>query len=79
MKSVATVNRQQGDRLRAYFESGPPRPSEVARVARVSRQFVDQVLAGKAKASPKLVAAFASLGVPVDEIFAEIGDEEPSP
>jgi transcriptional regulator with XRE-family HTH domain len=57
-------------RLRAFLVPAT-RPSDLARAAGVSRQYVYAVLAGKRPPSARLVEAARDLGLPVDVIFAE--------
>jgi transcriptional regulator with XRE-family HTH domain len=66
----STIDVQAGPRLRAWLEAqDPPRPAEIARRAGVSRQFVSNVMAGRAKPTPAIVAACGELGLPVAVIF----------
>jgi transcriptional regulator with XRE-family HTH domain len=67
---------QSGPRLRAWLEAQqPPRPAEIARRAGVSRQFIANVMAGRAKPSARVVKACEELGLPVDLLFREVSTE----
>ena len=64
------IDQQAGPRLRAWLEAqDPPRPAQIARRAGVSRQFVCNVMAGRAKPTAAIIAACAELGLPVEAIF----------
>ncbi len=64
------IDQHAGPRLRAWLEAqDPPRPAEIARRAGVSRQFVSNVLAGRAKPTQAIVEACEELGLPVGAIF----------
>lgn len=45
------------------------RPVEIARRAGTSRQFIHAVLAGKERASPRVIAACKELGLPVEVVW----------
>jgi hypothetical protein len=45
------------------------RATDIARTAGVSRQFISGVLAGREKASPRVIEACRELGLPVDVIW----------
>ena len=67
---ASNIDQGSGPRLRAWLEAqDPPRPAEIARRAGVSRQFVSNVMAGRAKPTPAIVAACEELGLPVAVIF----------
>jgi len=63
--STSPLDSEAGLRLKAWLESGPPRPIDIARRAGVSRQFIADILAGRAKPSSRVVSACAELGIPV--------------
>ena len=68
--TTLVIDQQAGPRLRAWLEAqDPPRPAQIARRAGVSRQFVCNVMAGRAKPTVAIVVACAELGLPVEVIF----------
>jgi transcriptional regulator with XRE-family HTH domain len=70
-KEIAiTMERSAGVRLRP-FTVPTVRPSELARAAGVSHQYVSAVLAGRRPPSRKLLEAARELGVPVDALFGD--------
>ena len=66
----AQTRHPEGLALRTMIEPRT-RPVDIARQAGVSRQFVHAVLIGKEKASPRIIEACLSLGLPVDLIWPE--------
>ena len=66
---VTKVDAAAGLRLRAYLNSGPPTPAEIARQAGCSRQWIWTILSGKAKPSPRVIEACEELGVPIEVVF----------
>jgi transcriptional regulator with XRE-family HTH domain len=71
MSTIAPmIDQQAGPRLRAWLKAqDPPRAAEIARRAGVSRQFVSNVMAGRAKPTQAIVEACEELGLPVEVIF----------
>lgn len=45
------------------------RPSDLAREAGVSHQYVSQVLSGHKPASEKIIDAAGELGLPIEDLF----------
>jgi transcriptional regulator with XRE-family HTH domain len=73
---TSTLDPNAGPRLRAWLRAQqPPRPAEIARHAGVSRQFVSNVLAGRAKPTARIVEACEELGLPVEAIFGQVSLE----
>lgn len=68
MSATSPIDLDSGPRLKAWL-TARPRPIAIAREAGCSKQFVDSVLAGRAKPSERIIRACRELGVP-DEVFA---------
>jgi transcriptional regulator with XRE-family HTH domain len=64
------MNTKEGAALRAFLMPAV-RPSDVARAAGVSRQYVSAVLSGKRRPSARIVRAADELGLPVRVIFGD--------
>jgi transcriptional regulator with XRE-family HTH domain len=79
-ESPLTRNQAVGRALRAFLVPAV-RPSDLARQAGVSRQYVSDVLLGKRPASERLIAAAAELGLPIHLIVptAEVPTESAKP
>jgi transcriptional regulator with XRE-family HTH domain len=79
MSRETVVSRNSGATLRAFLVP-TIRPTDLARRAGVSPQYVYAVLNGKRPASERLITAAAELGLPVDVIFgvsAKATNDEP--
>jgi transcriptional regulator with XRE-family HTH domain len=61
----ATVSREAAGATLRTLLIPRVRPSDLARQAGVSRQYVSDVLAGKRPPSAKLLSAAAELGLPI--------------
>ena len=70
MDSNPPVPMRSGAALRPWLVP-TVRPTDLARKAGVSPQYVYAVLAGKKRPSAKIVQAAGELGLPVDVIFGE--------
>ncbi len=68
MRSETPLSTKSGAALRPWLVP-TVRPTDLARKAGVSPQYVYAVLAGKKRPSAKIVKAVAELGLPVDVIF----------
>jgi transcriptional regulator with XRE-family HTH domain len=75
---TVTSDRMRGVALRP-FVIPTVRPSELARQAGVSRQYVHAVITGKRPPSAKLLRAAAELGLPVQLIFGAAAETEACP
>jgi hypothetical protein len=63
------LDAQAGLRLRAYLDDRPPTPAKIERRAGCSRQWLWEMLAGRAKVTPQVVRACSDLGVPIEIVF----------
>jgi transcriptional regulator with XRE-family HTH domain len=68
MSREQAVSRKSGTALRAFLVPAV-RPTDLARKAGVSAQYVYAVLDGKRPASARIIKAAEELGLPVDIIF----------
>jgi transcriptional regulator with XRE-family HTH domain len=68
--SESPVSRKSGTALRAFLVPAV-RPTDLARRAGVSAQYVYAVLDGKRPPSARIIKAAAELGLPVDDIFGQ--------
>jgi transcriptional regulator with XRE-family HTH domain len=74
MSSGPPVSMRSGAALRAFLVPAV-RPTDLARKAGVSPQYVYAVLNGKKPPSARLIKASGELGLPIDVIF---GDQRPT-
>jgi hypothetical protein len=75
-RSIQNGGGREGLVLRAMIARTTPRPVDIARAGGFSRQYVNRVLTGRARASARFIEACRSLEIPVDLIWGAAGGPE---
>jgi transcriptional regulator with XRE-family HTH domain len=66
------VDETSGPRIKAYLDAHrPPSCAEIAREAKVSRQYVWRILRGREVPSARVLAACQRLGVPIADVLSD--------